>query len=254
MNKTVTHNLTTLLRVGAFEDTQDANLYAMSPHKWRMLIKASEELGIKPYIARAAQMIEQGITPLGEGHAPVCADNLSPELLKLDTEVEEFDTSAAHLFNIITQRNLDAVREEERYTRGAARNTLRLLDLIVANADTIITDDVSIEGIVTLGAFIRAHHDTIDFDKLNLWLARIGLVQVASLEGSMLISCMGFTRDELPFVRRTKKKSRDLFMNPIHKAFSPHSFSNMVRLDVAMLETISHRFMAAISLVTDIEE
>ena len=94
----------------------------------------------------------------------------------------------------------------------------------------------------------------MEYKELCAWLARIGLVQVASMEGNMLISCMHFSADEMPFVIKPFRKARRLFVDTIENAFSKHSFSTMTRMNVAMLETISHRFSSAISLVTDIEE
>ena len=105
-----------------------------------------------------------------------------------------------------------------------------------------------------MGQYIREQGEKIDYDKLRLWLAYIGLVQIASVEGNMLISCMGFAAEELPFVIKPYHKAKRLFMNSITKVFGKHSFSTMTRMNIAMLETISHRFVSAISLVTDIEE
>lgn len=237
-----------LLQAGAFGTIAEGNsLVPMSPHKWRKLVSAAEQMHLLPYISMAM---------------PICAEdpNLHPTLMvELSTKgealnLQDLDTSSAQLYNHWTQKSWENVKEEEMNSTTTSDATLRLLDIIIYNADAIITKDTNIEGIIALGYFLRHHGMEIDRDKLSAWLSRIGLVQIANLEGSMLIATMGFNEDELPFVNRPHHHAYNLFMNSIEKVFQKHSFSNATRLNVAMLETISNRFVRAISLVTDIEE
>lgn len=248
MHSFITHNLITLLERGAFNQPKaEARLLPMSPHKWRKLVDAAASLNILRFVARGAEIMRDD-----KAFSPTLTAAITARHGGKD-EVP-FDYSNAHLFNHWTQKKLDEVREEEMNSHNTSDETLTLLDIIIKNTEHIVTKDTSIEGIITMGQYVREQREMIDYDKLRLWLAYIGLVQIASVEGNMLISCMGFEAEELPFVIKPYHKAKHLFMNSITKVFGKHSFSTMTRMNIAMLETISHRFVSAISLVTDIEE
>lgn len=249
MHATITHNLLTLLEHGAFTlpEASEGSVEPMSPHKWRQLTEAAAKLNILRFVARGAERLKENPALPSALHAAIAARGGGSD------EVP-FDYSSAHLFNLWTQKRLEEVREEEMNSHDTSDETLILLDMIIRNAEYIVTKDTNIDGIVSMGGYIREHKDSIDYQKLCSWLARIGLVQVASMEGNMLISCMHFSADEMPFVIKPFHKAHRLFVDTIENAFSKHSFSTMTRMNVAMLETISHRFSSAISLVTDIEE
>lgn len=246
LHDTIIINFMLLLRAGAFGIIkEDEGLVPMSPHKWRVLVKVGEELKVLPYLNMALPLFEKDEN---------LHNVLREELAKRDTSMVELDTSSASLYNHWTQKHWEEVREEEMNSHDISEDTLRLLDLIIYNADAIIVKDVNVEGLIVLGRFMMDHSSTISYDKLSQWLSRIGLVQIASLEGSMLVSAMGLKQENLPIVNKVYRNSQKLFMNSIVKVFEKHSFSNFVRMDVAMLETLSNRFVRAITLVTDIEE
>ena len=236
MHRLIVHNLICLLKGHALGlpatdgdiGSEATPIAPMSPHKWRTLNYVAETLGIAPYIA--------------EPPAPF----------------PEYDVNDAQLFNHWTNKRYMQLRDDEMASDTLSEDTLRLLDIIVMNADHIITHDVDIKGIVALGLHIQHHKGTIDYEKLNYWLSRIGIIQLASFEGNMLVSALGFNADDIPFlVRRSKsrdKQARHNFLRCIDKALEKHSFSMSARLGLAMNETVSHRFFSAISLVTDIEE
>ena len=50
LHNTITNNLLTLLRVGAFGISDSDSLVIMSDDKWRRLVSAAEKLQILPYI------------------------------------------------------------------------------------------------------------------------------------------------------------------------------------------------------------
>lgn len=248
MHEAILHNIVLLLERGAFNTMpDDATLQPMSPHKWRKLVDIADRLHIMRFIAEGAEGLRS------DGNiSPTVFDALEKKDYK--EEEQGFDFTSAHLFNHWTQRRLEDAREEEMNSHNTSDESLILLDIIIKNAEYVVTNDTNIEGIITMGRFIRDNKDKIDYDKLRSWLAHIGLVQIASMEGNMLIDCFNFNADELSFVIKPFPRARKLFMHSIIKAFGKHSFSNATRMNVAMLETISHRFMKAISMVTDIEE
>lgn len=236
MHRLIVHNLICLIKERTFglpatdgeSDDEATPIAPMSPHKWRTLDYVAETLGISQYIAES----------------PV--------------SVSEYNVNDAQLFNHWTNKRYMQLRDDEMASDTLSEDTLRLLDIIVMNADHIITHDVDIQGIVALGLHIQRHKATIDYEKLSQWLSRIGIIQLASFEGNMLVSALGFNADDIPFiVHRSKsrdKQARKHFIRCIDKALERHSFGMYARLGLAMNETLSHRFFSAISLVTDIEE
>ena len=236
MHRLIVHNLICLIKERTFgmpaTDGEGGNgadsIVPMSPHKWRTLSYVAETLGISQYIAE---------TP---------------------ASYIEYNVNDAQLFNHWTNKRYMQLRDEEMASDTLSEDTLRLLDIIVMNADHIITHDVDVQGIIALGLHIQQHKDTIDYDKLNHWLSRIGIIQLASFEGNILVSALGFNADDIPFLvhhsKSRDKQAHKHFIRCIDKALEKHSFGMSARLGLAMNETLSHRFFSAISLVTDIEE
>lgn len=248
MHEAILNNLSILLERGAFGTTPDGiTLQPMSPHKWRKLADIAARLHVLRFIGNGTETMKDDAALL-----PTLVEALEKNGYK--TEETAFDSTSAHMFNHWTQKRLDDAREEEMNSHNTSDESLILLDIIIKNAEYVITNDTCIEGIIIMGQYIRANKDKINYDKLRSWLAHIGLVQIASMEGNMLVDCLHFDATELPFVIKPFPRARKLFMHSIIKVFGKHSFSNATRMNVAMLETISHRFMKAISMVTDIEE
>lgn len=250
LHNTITTNLLTLLRVGAFGATASDELTIMSDHKWRRLADAADKLRILPYIARGAQQLAD------DKNLPT----LLPTLLsarKEETQAQEsirYDYSNARLYNFFTSHRRDGVINDETSHPDMSEESLNLLDIIISIMDDMITKDINIHGLLTLGTYIRQHRKEIDAQKVNSWLSHIGLVQVASLEGNILVQNFGFSPEELPFLIKEKKSAGRILIHKTEHAFHNHTFSNTTRLDIAMLETLSYHFMRGITMITDIEE
>lgn len=233
MHNSITNNLIALLKAGAF-DNPTQQLEPMSPYKWRVLCKAAETLNVLGYVA-------MGAPKLGK-------------TLEIVPFQREYPLTDATLFNHWSDKHLMEVREEEMNAPDTSDETLQLLDTIVANAHTLITSDVSVEGIIALGKLLRQQHDKIDTSKLNTWLHTIGLVQVANLEANILVDCWNFKPEEIPFYRKPYPKAGKLYHIAMSRALEKNTFSMATRLNIAMIETLSYNFINAISSVTDIEE
>lgn len=233
MHNSITNNLIALLKAGAF-DNPTQQLEPMSPYKWRVLCKAAETLNVLGYVA-------MGAPKLGK-------------TLEIVPFQREYPLTDATLFNHWSDKHLMEVREEEMNAPDTSDETLQLLDTIVANAHTLITSDVSVEGIIALGKLLRQQHDKIDTSKLNTWLHTIGLVQVANLEANILVDCWNFKPEEIPFYRKPYPKAGKLYHIAMSRALEKNTFSMATRLNIAMIETLSYNFVNAISSVTDIEE
>lgn len=247
--ETITRNLIVLLVCGAFgrRDEKQEKLIPMSPHKWRVLVKAAEKLNVLPFVAVGADMLKDD-------------RNIDSALMTAlqnygDLEVVKYHPKNTELFNHWTNKRLIALKDLEADSGFASEPTLDVLDLIICNACEIISKDVNIEAIVALGLFLQKHQTDIDFVKLGEWLAQVGMVPMASLLGNILVDGLNMKHEEVPFAIKPYKKVKKLFYDSVAGAFDEKkSCGTATRLNVASLETLSHRFVSAISVVTDIEE
>lgn len=250
MHACITHNMLQLLRAGAFGFT-DTEIRMMSPHKWRTLRYVADTLGVLPYCEKQLRAVFP-LPSTGE------ATDVTPPY---------YDVNNAQLFNHWTNKRYERIRDEEMERLSSlileddgsnAEATLRLLDILVMNADYIITRDIDVKGIIALGVHMKRYRESIDYEQLDYWLGHIGIIQLASFQGNMLVSALGFKEEDVPFLKKRSKSSdkqaRRSFIRCIKLALQKHTFSNTMRLQLALNETVSYRFFSAISMVTDIEE
>ena len=64
-----------------------------------------------------------------------------------------------------------------------------------------------IDGIIEIGHFLRTKGDKVDFIKIEQWLHKLGIYNIAQLHASILVELFGFTPDEVPFLHRTSHKA-----------------------------------------------
>lgn len=252
MNTSIRNNLTALLKTGAFDSAP--RIEPMSPHKWRRLVQAAERLGVLGYVAMGNGRLSSDLPALKQAQA----------LSGLVTFQRQFPLIDASLFNHWSDKRLMEVREGEMNAPDTSEETLFLLDTIVANAHSIVTTGINVEGILSLGRITRQHHNSIDTDKLRSWLSHIGLVQTANFEANILIECWDFHAWEIPFYRKPYPKVKALHDRTLQYALDTRptsftsltrtQFSTLTRLNIALVETLSYKFMSAISKITDIEE
>ena len=250
LHNTISQNLITLIKVGAFGASSNDCLMLMSPYKWEKLLLAAEQIKVLPLIAKGTEVLKEDI------HLP----NFIYELLESKKDIIKqqsdynYDYSNAKLYNYFTSQRREGVINAETSSENISEDTLVLLDIIISVMDDMITNDINIHGLITLGKYIKLHKSGINYDKLNYWLSHIGLVQVASLEGNLLVKHLGFEKSDIPFLIKDYPKADRILFDNINNIFRGHNFSNATRFNIAMLETISFHFMKAITLITDIEE
>jgi len=79
-------------------------------------------------------------------------------------------------------------------------NTLTLLYLLVNIAKSMLNNGVSLKSLIDVGIVLRKAGNKVDFVKLQGWIDKIHLRQIAHLSGLMLIDYFHFTKDEIPFI------------------------------------------------------
>ncbi len=239
MHYTVIDNMLTLLRAGAFDDVADAEIVPMSQYKWRVLMRAATVLGVLQYVVRGGEK-------LVPNNVYVCIDTAGLQCPTFDVD------GTSYLFNRWTQQRLYDVREEEMNSHATSDESLHVLDLIVANANFMVRNELSVLGIISLGVYMRENSKTIDYEKVVPWLRRTNLMQVSSLLGSILIDCFGFSEDEVPFLFQYYSSGEKKLVRCITS--NGRGLSLPFRLNMALVETLSYYFKRATSVITNIEE
>ena len=79
----------------------------------------------------------------------------------------------------------------------------------------MLTRGMDLDGIITLGQYLRTRGDKVDFVKLDAWLSSLMLHPMAELQGNILISVFGFDEDELPFVTKYDQKAYKLTLRSV---------------------------------------
>lgn len=241
MHYTIIDNMLTLLRAGAFDDVEDAEIVPMSQYKWRTLMSAATVLGILQYVVRGGEK-------LVPDNAFVCIDTSNIECRTFDVD------GASFLFNRWTQMRLDDVREEEMNLPTTSDESLHILDLIVASANHIVRNELSVLGVVALGEYMRENRKTIDYEKVVPWIRRTNLMQISSFLGSILIDCLGFSEDEVPFLFQHYSSGEKKLVKCIESASKGYGLPLPFRLNIALVETSSYYFKRASTVITNIEE
>lgn len=113
-------------------------------------------------------------------------------------------------------RRLEAIQENERHAIDTSVETLRLLRIIVSNINGILAYGVNLAGIIELGLYLRTKGDKVDFVKLDRWLAKLRIVHMAQLQGSVLVLFFDFETDEIPFMRRVERGAYKLTLRSLY--------------------------------------
>lgn len=203
----IQRNFFRLLRSGVLNEYE--SLEPMSAFKWSRLI----------------QMIEvQDVTTIAlkgiKNHTYDENANIPKDLIDtLSAKTEQTDTKALpRLSNPILNKRLYKIQTEERHHIDASMTTLDLLNIIVENTVHILNKGISMNGITTLGKFLRTRGDKVDFVKLEKWLSSLHLQRMAQLEGSILIAVFGFEQAEIPFVKKEEPSAYKLTIRTLTHA------------------------------------
>ena len=249
MNPILLENYITILRAGAFR-SKDNEIIPMSLHKWHVLGRMAKEHHVQDFLSDGIKHIKESQTSDIPDINIVEQSDISAEDAK-----DSFNASKAYLSYNLSKRKWEELREEEMSDiHNISDETLQLLDIIIMNADYVIDSMVSLEGLLLFGRFIRENKRTIDYTKLNNWLAKTKMVSMAELLGTILIEFFDFSQDEFPFMRTSVKSSRRIFIQSLENTFHKQHTPILTCLYLATFETLCHRFSGIISVVRDVEE
>lgn len=196
----VKRNFLNLLRLGALDD--DIALEAMSDFKWNALIRLSQAQGVADIVRKAL---------VSDKATNVVPQDIAKATLSEDFTKQCIEEASAHeeaeMSNIWLNKRLSKIRDKERHAIDTSVDTLQLLNLIVLNAEDILTIGIYLRHLLLMGQFLRTNGANIDFVKLDAWLQTLRLQHMAQLEGSLLVALFGFEVDEVAFITQTDKQA-----------------------------------------------
>ena len=167
----VEQNLFSLLRIGAFEDG-NVSIVPMSTWKWNKMAYYAEVHGIWDYVRK-------GLDNYKTDNKLNTPYNFSNKESKPTANSHEADSNQYQ--NKLLLKQYRSIIEKERHSIDTSTTTLQLL-----------------EG------------DAVDYIKLESWLSQLRLTRMAQLEGSVLVSVLGFDADEIPFVNTVENSAVNL--------------------------------------------
>ena len=235
-------NFTTMLCAGAF-DLQVEEVHPMSVFKWNRMLELSRNLGVEYYVSKGMYSVfDKSTLPL----------SISP---LDDLERNTIESSDAMLFGILSSRKYKSIFDEERHSIDTSVDTLHLLSLIVKNADYIITSDIYLPGIIAVGEYLRNKGDRVDFVKLNGWIEKLGIVEISSFIGKLLVELFDFEKEEIEFIIKDYHHPIVHYNRLLKQAnCENHHFPMLSRLNIALVETISYKLSNTLSRILNVEE
>jgi len=137
------------------------------------------------------------------------------KLMAIMKHIADMPAGEIALSNPILNRRLKKIQREEPHAIDTSIETIYLLRIIVSNVNATMNYGMPVRGIIQLGQYLRSRGDKVDFVKLEHWLAKLHIARLAQLQGSVLTSLLGFSKEELPFVKRVERNAVPLTLRSI---------------------------------------
>jgi len=205
----IQRNFFRILSSGAFNS--QSNIEPMSPFKWHRLMQMVDAQQVIPVFVKgiSKHSLDEGLRLPDSIIADIKArmnDNRT-----LSGKVPEKVKLSSRLLN----HRLKGIIHNELHSIDTSIEALDILKLIVSNSQSMLTRGMDLDGIITLGQYLRTRGDKVDFVKLDAWLSSLMLHPMAELQGNILISVFGFDEDELPFVTKYDQKAYKLTLRSV---------------------------------------
>ncbi len=205
----IQRNFFRILSSGAFNS--QSNIEPMSPFKWRRLMQMVDAQQVIPVFVKgiSKHSLDEGLRLPDSIIADIKArmnDNRT-----LSGKIPEKVKLSSRLLN----HRLKGIIHNELHSIDTSIEALDILKLIVSNSQSMLTRGMDLDGIITLGQYLRTRGDKVDFVKLDAWLSSLMLHPMAELQGNILISVFGFEEDELPFVTKYDQKAYKLTLRSV---------------------------------------
>lgn len=205
----INRNFFRLLRAGAFEEIEDVE--PMSTFKWKRLIQIADVQDVLPFIAQGFHRYESDqnltVSPTLQQELKLLSSMRVPDVSTSTTAIEQMEPQ---LSNFFLKRKQKRLLQKELNSEEYSQETVQMLHIIIYNINQTLTKGISLNGIIEMGRYLRTKGNHVDFVKLEQWLHSLGVMRLASLQGSILIDIFHFDLSEIPFMGKEEKGAANL--------------------------------------------
>ena len=209
-------NFIRFLKAGAF-GIVDEETEPMSAYKWKKLFETGNIHNVGDLVIKGAEIhSDDRWFNYGSSLAELNSESVSmPDInSQIDRILRIGVKDVDGLFTTLSSRSLRNVLDKIIYNEIHSNETniasLHVLCLIVYNINVTLTHGMRMNGIVSLGKYLRERGDRVDFVKVETWLKKLLMVHFANLFGSVLVSLFDFEESEIPFMHGTDAKVEKL--------------------------------------------
>lgn len=190
----IQRNFYKLIRIGLFD--QQELVEPMSAFKWGKLHQlAMVHNMVKPVYQGLQKSKHQFFLNLTDKQWQVWEKTMKEYQEPADSDEDAF-LSPDHLTNPVLNIKLQSILDDE--TSNMA--TRQMLLVIIRIARHILNEGMPVKELSELGLCLSQKDKQIDYPILRKWLKSIGFLQMAQLEGSLLIHLFRFEESEIPFL------------------------------------------------------
>ena len=181
----------------------------MSAFKWTRLYQLAVMHNITPYvydgIIRSKNQFFLHLTEKQKKDwEKAIADYRAQENTMGEQEEDEF-LRPDRLTNPLLNKRLQEILDDE-HSDVTSRQLLLILIRVVRH---LFNEGMPIRQVTELGIFLRKNRQRIDFQAVERWIERLRLTQMTQLTGEFLVLLLGFSEDEIPFLKERKEKRID---------------------------------------------
>lgn len=181
----------------------------MSAFKWTRLFQLAVMHNIIPYvydgIIRCKNQFFLHLTEKQKKDwEKAIADYRAQENTMGEQKEDEF-LRPDRLTNPLLNKRLQEILDDE-HSNVTSRQLLLNLIRVVRH---LFNEGMPIRQVTELGIFLRKNRQRIDFQVVERWIERLRLTQMTQLTGEFLILLLGFSEDEIPFLKERKGKRID---------------------------------------------
>lgn len=193
MMDVTTRNFFRLLRAGVFQ--QQEAVEPLSVWKWNRLYQLSLFYDVTvPIYEGINRCRDQYFLQIPTELDDIWQQHTSPVQIEEEEDPNDF-LYPYHLTHPILNHRLQDILDDEQ----SDSQTRRLLILLLQVTRYFINEGFPVKPLVELGQYLRGEDSKVDSYLFNTWMKKLKLNEMASLTGDMLITLLGFTREELPF-------------------------------------------------------
>ena len=220
----ICRNFFRLIKAGAFYEYEQ--LEPMSVFKWNSLLTILNK-------HRALTLAEKALED-SQFDTSLLPRVFTDKVGEMSEAAPGIDFGLSHLANTFLDKRLDCIRSGELHAIDTSTEKIEMLDILVFNIHALFTTGITFGFIVSIGQYLRYKGEKVDFVKLDNWLSRLHLRQIAQFEGSILITTLDFDQNEIPFVKQVEPSSFQMAYASLDSSINDMALENLVLTQSAL--------------------